>query len=93
MTEVEKFVPNVGKILVKLERQPEQKTESGLILPNIGEEDEKNIRGIVVKENSEPIIREGAEVLFSENSYKDITLDGKPYKIVSEKSVYLFTEQ
>lgn len=84
-----KFKPINKKILVKVNQVTEEKTDSGIILSTGS--DEKLFVGVVVRENDNPLIREGSEVIFSKNSSTDIILD-QPYKIVNERSVFLYTK-
>jgi co-chaperonin GroES (HSP10) len=86
-----RFKPNLDRILVEVKEKEETTTESGLVIPT-GEDGNKYLVGIVVRENSKPLIREGAEVIFSKSAALEIRLGPKYYQIVKEKSVDLYTE-
>ncbi len=89
-----KIVPIGDRIVVKLEEN-EEKTKSGIVLPDTAKE--KPQRGKVVAVGSGRIldsgkkveleVKEGDTVIFSKYAGTEVKLDGEKYLILSESDV------
>ncbi len=89
-----KIVPIGEKIVVKLEKN-EEKTRSGIVLPDTAKE--KPQRGTVIATGSgklldngkkvEPEVKKGDTVIFSKYAGTEIKVDGEKYLILSENDV------
>ena len=89
-----KIVPVGDRIVVKLEEN-EEKTKSGIVLPDTAKE--KPQRGKVVAVGSgrtldngkkvEPEVKEGDTVIFSKYAGTEVKLSGEKYLIFSESDV------
>ena len=79
-----------GKILVK-PRQAEEKTQSGIIIPDTAKE--KPLQGTIVavgngKKDEDLTVKVGDQVIYGQYSGTEITLDGKKYLIMKESDIY-----
>ncbi len=89
-----KIVPIGDRIVVKLEKN-EEKTRSGIVLPDTAKE--KPQRGTVVEVGSgklldngkkaEPEVKKGDTIIFSKYAGTEIKVDEEKYLILSENDV------
>ncbi|MEM3405899.1 MAG: co-chaperone GroES [Candidatus Pacearchaeota archaeon] len=84
-----KIQPIGERVLLKIEKQKEEKTKSGLYLPK-SDEDKKE--GIVMevgkdKEGKDLPLKKGDKVLYSGYSNEEIEIDNEKYVIVEFKDI------
>ena len=85
-----KFKPQGDRVLVEV-AEAEEKTASGIIIPDTAKE--KPQRGIVIavgegKKKDEPMtIKVGEKVLYGKYSGTEITIEGKEYLIMRQDDI------
>ncbi len=89
-----KIKPMDDRLVLEL-IQEEEKTVSGIIIPDTAKE--KPIMGRVVAvgtdEDLQEKVKEGDKVLFAKYGGEEITLDNKDYKIVSRADILAIIEE
>ena len=91
-----KFTPSGDRILVKPEGSGDEKTPSGLIIPDTAQK-EKPERGTIVavgpgKRNEKGDVlpmqyKVGETVMFSKYGYDEVTINDEEYYVVSESNI------
>jgi chaperonin GroES len=85
-----KFKPLSDRVLIE-PAQAEQKTASGIIIPDTAKE--KPLKGTVIatgngKQDEPMSVKKGDTVLFGQYSGTEIKIDGKNYLIMRESDIY-----
>ena len=88
-----KIKPMDDRLLIELIEE-EEKTASGLIIPDTAKEKPRMGKVIAVgtDEDLRTIVKEGYKVLFAKYGGEEIDLDGKNYKIVQRADVLAVVE-
>lgn len=82
----QKFRPLGDRILVKPD-PAEEKTESGLIIPDSAKD--KPVRGTVVAVGpAAPSVKEGSKVLYGEHAGTEILLDKESFLVMREEQLF-----
>jgi chaperonin GroES len=85
-----KFKPLADRVLIEA-APAEQKTASGIIIPDTAKE--KPLKGTVIAvgpgKTDEPMtVKKGDSVLYGQYSGTEINLDGKTYLVMRESDIY-----
>ncbi|RJQ34349.1 co-chaperone GroES [Candidatus Parcubacteria bacterium] len=90
------FKPAGDRVLVKPQESEDEKTPSGIIIPDTAEK-EKPERGTIVavgegkrtdKGDVLPLrYKVGDKVMFSKYGYDEVTIDGEEYYVIAESNI------
>ncbi|MFB6181959.1 MAG: co-chaperone GroES [Candidatus Magasanikbacteria bacterium] len=93
--------PLGDRVVLQLPEPEEKETESGIVLPDTVDEEEKS-RGEVIAtgpgrrldngDRAEMDVSEGDTVIFKEWGGEDVEIEGEEYKIVSEEDIVAILE-
>ncbi len=95
-----KLKPLYDKIVVKRYEEPEQKTPSGIIIPDTAKEKPQMGEVIAVGEGKllnngqvvAPKVKEGDVVLFNKYAGTEVEIEGETYLVMSEDEVLAIVE-
>ncbi|MFW6034993.1 MAG: co-chaperone GroES [Halothermotrichaceae bacterium] len=94
-----KIKPLNNKVAVKFVEKEEEKTESGIVLPDTAKKDEKPQQGEIVavgddccNDDGEPVINVGDLVVFDKYAGTKVELEGVDYVIISLDDVLAVIE-
>jgi chaperonin GroES len=85
----------LGDRVVLQYQEAEQKTQTGIILPDSAKEKPQEATVIAVgagKEDEKPQVKEGDKVIVSKYSGTEVKLDDEEYMIVSQKDIIAVIE-
>jgi chaperonin GroES len=85
----------LGDWVVLQYQEAEQKTQTGIILPDSAKEKPQEATVIAVgagKEDEKPQVKEGDKVIVSKYSGTEVKLDDEEYMIVSQKDIIAVIE-
>lgn len=77
-----KIQPINNFVLIKLEEEKEEKTESGIIIPESAKEKPKEGEVVAISTGAQEQIAIGDRVIYKEFSGTEITFEGEKYIIV-----------
>ncbi len=88
------LVPLTNKVLVKLEKQVEQKTKSGIIIPETKKtsQDLVIMKIIAVGESCKTPIKPGMDIITHQYHGHPIEFEGEKYRVMSENDILMKVE-
>lgn len=90
-----KLRPLGDRVVLKYQKA-EEKTQTGIILPDSAKEKPQEATGIAVgagdRENTEMHVKEGDKVIFSKYAGTEVKLGEEEYIIVSQKDIIAIVE-
>ena len=90
-----KFRPIDDRVLVEILEEEEQKTESGIIIPDTAKEKPRQGKVVAVGTDEElkELVKEGDIILFTKYGGEEIKIGGKEYKVVQRSDILGILEQ
>jgi chaperonin GroES len=82
-----KFKPLGDRALAQITERGEEKTESGIVLPDTAKEKPQTADIVAVGDGEEVKVKEGDTIVFAKYAGTEIKLDGQDYMILDAEDI------
>jgi len=89
---MKKVIPLEDRVLVKIVKE-EEKTPSGIILPDVAKEKPQIAEVVEVGDDETIKVKKGDKVIFAKYSGTEIKVDGEDYLILSKSDILAKIEE